>query len=435
MRKILFILVVSCATLLICHQPSSAQSTSSASDTLLYRPVQVSILPGLGTNGLDGHRYAVKYSFNLLAGYNGALRDGYEFGTIANIHKYKADGFQMAGIANVSGRNTEGIQLAGVGNVSGRSMLGVQLAGVGNVAGEDLEGAQLSGVLNASIKSMQGIQLSGLVNFSGDDMQGVQASGMANLSGKSIQGIQFTGGLNFAFASAQGLQFSSLGNIALEDMQGLFFSSGLNYGASLQGISVGAVNLNEQAQGIQIGFFNGAEKIQGLQVGVVNIADEMRGVPVGLISFVRKGRHNIDVFSSETGFTNIGLKLGTHQVYNMISIGINPRLDPEPWQVGWSIGRYKNEGNGIFTYSDFSIFHINEDRGWTDALNNRFTYRLMFGRHIADGFSAYIGPTFNMLVSRSDLNYRHTYYDLYSASVSGREYRFWIGLSGGLQIF
>ncbi len=68
-----------------------------------YRAFRAAFIPGLSTNGIDADRYASKYSFNILAGYNGALEEGYELGGLANINRYYAHGLQIAGLGNYSG--------------------------------------------------------------------------------------------------------------------------------------------------------------------------------------------------------------------------------------------------------------------------------------------------------------------------------------------
>ena len=384
---------------------------------LEYRTFRFTLIPGLSTNGIDAVNYASKYSWNILGGYHGALDEGFELGGLFNANKYYAHGVQIAGLANYSGKETAGVQFAGIGNYSGSQMQGIQFAGIGNWSNDDMQGLQFSGIFNLSGNVSQGVQASGIANIAKEDMQGLFGSGIGNISGGSMQGLLFSG----------------IFNIAREDMQGIAASGVLNYSKTFQGISFSTININQMAQGIQSGVLNVAEEAQGIQIGLVNYAKEFQGVPVGLISYYQNGRTNIDAWTSETGFSNIGLKLGTNEVYNMISIGYNPLIDRNVWQVGWSIGRL-HEYEHHFLYSDFSIFKINEGE-WTSDLNSKFKYRLLFGKEFTDGLKLYGGPTFNMLISRVPGRDDYTQYRIFDFGAKGREYVFWVGLSVGVELF
>ncbi|HKK45479.1 MAG TPA: hypothetical protein VJ964_08150 [Balneolaceae bacterium] len=384
---------------------------------LKYRMFRFALVPGLSTNGFDATNYVSKYSLNILGGYNGALYKGFELGGLFNGNKHYASGVQIAGLANYSGKGTTGIQLAGLGSYSGDEMQGIQLGGLGNISAEDMQGLQLSGVFNIANGYAQGLQSSGAVNLARDGMQGLFAAGLGNVSGGSIQGLFFAGGVN----------------IAKSDMQGIIASGVLNYAENIQGISLSTLNVSDEFQGIQAGVANIAKDAEGIQIGVINYANRLDGVPVGLVSYYKEnGRNNIDVWTSDAGFTNVGVKLGTHKIYNMISIGYNTFLDRDVWQVGWSIGRLHNYTHH-FLYTDFSYFKVNEG-GWTNDLNSIFKYRLLFGKDFADYFKLYGGPTINMLISKVPQSNDYTWYRLLDFGAKQRSYVFWIGFSFGIQL-
>lgn len=397
-------------------QDKSQKQDWKRQDGLEYRMFRFSLVPGLSTNGIDATDYVSKYSLNILGGYNGALYKGFELGGLFNGNKYYANGVQIAGLANYSGEETEGVQLAGIGSYSGGNMQGIQLSGVGNFSDDDMQGLQFSGLFNASGGYSQGLEGSAL-NMARDGMQGLFVAGLGNISGGSSQGLLFAGAVNIAHA----------------DMQGIIASGLLNYADNMQGISVSALNISNDFQGIQAGVANIAKDAEGIQLGVINYADRFDGLPVGLISYYKEnGRNNIDVWTSDAGFTNIGVKLGTHEIYNMVSVGYNTFLNRDVWQLGWSIGRlhdYKNH----FLYTDFSYFKLNEG-GWTSDLNSIFKYRLLFGKEIANRFKIYGGPTFNMMISKVPESNDYTWYRLLDFGAKGRSYVFWIGYSFGIQM-
>jgi hypothetical protein len=216
-------------------------------------------------------------------------------------------------------------------------------------------------------------------------------------------------------------------------MQRLMFSGVGNYANNFQGIAVSTINVADDFQGIQTGVINATGYGQGIQLGVINYAKEFDGLPVGLISYYQDGRSELDLWTSDGGFTNVGVKLGTSEIYNILSIGYNPALPGDVWQLGWSIGRHHQYQNH-FLYTDFSYFKINEG-GWTSDLNSIFKYRLLFGKDFGHGFKLHGGPTFNMLISKLESSNKYTWYRLFDIGAKNRDYVFWVGYSFGLELF
>ncbi len=420
MRNITFSIIVLFTAILI--SPSSIQAQETVDHQwenyeLKYRTYRLTLVPGLSTNGIDAVDYASKYSFNILGGYHGALHRGFEFGTLINANKYYASGVQIAGIGNYSGKLTSGVQLAGIANYSGNGMQGIQFSGIGNWASSDMQGLQFSGIFNLSGGNIQGLQTAGAFNIAKDDIQGLLVSGVSNIAGGDIQGLLLGG----------------LANIAQQDMQGIIASGGINYAKTFQGISLSSVNISQDFQGIQLGMANIVDDGQGIQAGLVNYGNKFEGVPVGLISYYGNGRKNIDLWTTETGFTNVGVKLGTEQVYNMLSVGFNPIISRDVWQIGWSIGRL-HEYEKYDLYSDFSFHKINEG-GWTNDINSIFKYRLLFGKELNKHFKVYGGPTLNMLISRLEESDDYAPYRLFDIKAKGRQYVFWLGATLGIELF
>lgn len=421
MRKLKIFILVLFPFLIIAPLAIQAQDRPDHQEwqnyDLKYRTYRVTLFPGLSSNGIDALDYVSKYSFNILAGYHGALHEGFEFGSLINANKYYASGVQISGIGNYSGGHTLGLQLAGIGNYSSDSMQGVQISGIVNWASTDMQGLQFGGVFNLSGGSIQGLQSAGAFNIARSDIQGLLVSGIGNISGGNVQGLLFSG----------------ITNIAREDMQGIIASGIINYANSFQGISFSSININRDFQGIQLGIANIIDQGQGIQAGIVNYGNEFEGLPVGLISYYRNGRKNLDLWTTETGFTNVGMKLGTEQIYNMLSVGFNPMINRDVWQIGWSIGRM-HEYEKYELYSDFSYFKINEG-SWTTDLNSVLKYRLLFGKEVNKDLKLYGGPTFNMLISRLKESDDYAPYRLFDIKAKGRQYVFWTGATLGIELF
>lgn len=420
MKKVLPILV-----LLVCIfgiETTKAQQNLN----LKYRAVRVTLVPGLSTNGVEAPNYSAKYSLNILGGYHGAL-DGYEIGLV-NINRYYAEGFQLGAV-----------------NLTGGHMAGLNMASLVNIAGDDLQGLQFSGLTNISGGSVQGLQFSGLLNMGGGGIQGLQFAGIGNLAGGNIQGIQAAGIFNASGGDAQGILMSGVGNFSGGYSQGIMMSGLLNVANEMQGISMaGILNVGSTVQGMQLaGIANIVDEAQGVQVGLVNLANEFEGVPVGLISLYGNGRKNVDVWVSDGGYTNLGLKLGTMDVYNMISLGYNSALNNKDlWSFGWTIGVHTpleeawnhDRFDGYFRMKDFTIQSIQEKEKdvWKNSL---YSFRYLLGKELGSKVGIYAGPSLNLLVTDEDDNRDYSWYSIVDGNKGGHNFDFWIGFSAGFQFF
>ena len=420
MKKTIRLLVI--AFILFSAQSLLAQSENN----LKYRTFRVSLVPGLSTNGLDAPNYMSKYSLNIIAGYNGAL-DGYEIGLV-NLNRVYAEGIQI-GLYNGTGGHQAGLSFASLGNVAGGDVQGLQFGGLVNVSGGFMQGLQFSGLANVSSGSMQGLQFAGLANVSGGTTQGLHFSGLANVSQSDMQGIMGAGLVNVGGGYTQGILMAGLVN-ATEEFQGIALS--------------GLVNVSEYFQGMQIaGLVNVAESGEGVQIGVINTASRFSGVPVGLISIYGDGRKNVDFWATEAGFLHAGLKLGTMDIYNMVSVDGNGALNSEDlWSIGWTIGSHapledawsNDRFEGYFRMKDFSIRSIQgeEEDIWE---THQYTYRYLLGKYITESFGIYLGPTLNLSVSDEDDERSYSWYSIFDANRGDHDYRFWIGGTVGLQLF
>jgi hypothetical protein len=142
----------------------------------IQRPVQLSLVPGLSTNGALNSQVTNAFSVNIAGGYAAGLK-GVELGGGFNIDKRKMHGVQAAGAFNIAGDSVAGVQLAGVYNFALDTLTGLQAAGAVNTA-RHVNGVQLSGAVNIS-KTLKGFQL-GLVNIT-HRLKGLQL-GLVNIT-------------------------------------------------------------------------------------------------------------------------------------------------------------------------------------------------------------------------------------------------------------
>ncbi len=253
------------------------------------KPIQFSLIPGVGTHGKMSGQVANKFSFNLLGGYT-AGSEGLELGGLFNIDKKDARYAQLAGLFNIVLGNTEGAQLSGISNYTQGSATGAQCAGFVNKAGK-VKGVQAAGFVNLAFDTVDGVQMAGFVN--GAKSANVQAAGYVNMA-KNIDGAQVAGFVNVA-GTVKGVQ------------------------------AAGFVNRSGNIDGVQVaGFINIAKKVRGVQIaGFVNIADSS-DYPIGIINIIRKGDKAIGITTDEYGTYIATLRSGGRILYGIFGLAFNP---------------------------------------------------------------------------------------------------------------
>ena len=304
------------------------------------RPVQISFVYPIGTNGLESGQYINNASFNLLAGYNYGVR-GAELGGFANVLRYDVVGFQGAGFANVTGGNIKGAQGAGFVNTTRGNVVGVQGAGFANVLGGHVEGVQGSGFANVALGSIVGAQLTGTVNFAQGDVTGAQLSGLANYSGGEVRGVQ---------------------------------------GSTL---------------------FNYAGTLSGVQVGLVNFAKEYkRGAAIGLLNFVKGGMNRFEISYDDIVAINGSYRSGTPFLYTILAAGIDP--DKDRWTYGLGLGsqyRISQKFFGNVEATTSSLMSLDERLDGHYIMNR---LNLNIGYSLFGNVALVAGPVLNIYVSRPD---------------------------------
>jgi len=164
----------------------------------IQQPFQLSLVPGLGTQGILSPQITNKLSLNIIGGYTAGLT-GVELGSVINIDKGRVQGLQAAGITNVVGGPVKGVQLAGSHNIVLDSVKGLQAAGIGNFNKGKLKGVQLAGIMNKVSDSLEGMQAAGIINVTKKQMNGLQLAGIINIAHK-LKGVQ-AGLINIADTS------------------------------------------------------------------------------------------------------------------------------------------------------------------------------------------------------------------------------------------
>lgn len=294
----------------------------------LHRKFQFSVVPFVGTNHKLSGNVINDYSVNLIGGYALGVKK-FEIGGMFNIIRGDMDGAQFAGIFNSVGGKMNRMQMAGIFNMNRDSVKGYQFAGGINLNGNSSNKFAMAGLLNLTYRDSRGVHLAGLGNGTIGMQQGPHVAGLFNFSTQHTGPAQVSGLMNFTAGTMTGAQVSGLLNFALKDVKG----------AQVTGlVNIAPGNL----RGAQVsGILNYATRVQGAQVGLLNISDSIRGVPFGFLSFSMKGYHKIEVSADEIFYTNVALRTGVRQFYNILTVGAKPDSfeDEETyWTFGYGIG-------------------------------------------------------------------------------------------------
>ncbi|MDP6908294.1 MAG: STN domain-containing protein, partial [Flavobacteriales bacterium] len=143
-------------------------------------PIQFSLVPMVGTNGLNKIGTDNYLSVNIVAGLTKGL-NGLEVGVLLNATRRQMYGIQVSGAANITGTDAMGVQSAMVFNYVGERFFGLQVGGVGNHVRGDFTGAQFSMGYNLSLSNFEGWQMTGGANYVSKNFKGVQMAAGANI--------------------------------------------------------------------------------------------------------------------------------------------------------------------------------------------------------------------------------------------------------------
>jgi len=234
--------------------------------------IQVSLFPGIGSNGLYSGNYYNKYSLNILGGIS-AGNTILEIGGLSNMSLINSSGIQIAGMVNVVGSNT-------FLNLTVREERDLIKDGFRS----DFEGIQLAGLINVARDNLTGFQISGGINMAGRAGIGLQMAGISNSVGEFFIGIQLAGIYNIAIDAVSGAQISLISNYTQGELNGFQIGT-INKSKVMAGKNTGILTRN---RGFQFGIVNISNKMDGTQIGLINIGKQVRGVQFGLINFFKK---------------------------------------------------------------------------------------------------------------------------------------------------
>ncbi|MCZ6679075.1 MAG: hypothetical protein O7E52_17720, partial [Candidatus Poribacteria bacterium] len=261
----------------------------------------------------------------------------------------------------------------------------------------------------------------------------VQLAGAVNIAARDLTGWQAAGAINFVGGNARSVQLAGAVNIAARNLTGLQASGAVNVAGNLDGTQLSVVNIAGGVIGTQIGVVNIARNVEGLQLGVINVAESVSGAPIGLLSFVKDNPLHLHFFGSDTEIANLGLRLGSRHIYNLLVIGIQPDEDPVRWSYGIGIGGRIPLSERLFLNIDGVSRHVHYGSWDNDGVTLLNKLRLAVGWEQHRRFTLFGGIALNVFVSDqrdgSDIAY-----GLDTVIESGdTTVRIWPGLFMGVQ--
>lgn len=289
-----------------------------------------------------------------------------------------------------------------------------------------------SGAIEGADAGLAGSLVSG-------DLVGVQASGGVNLVGGDIDGVQGAAGVNLVRGGVDGIQLSAGANLTQGGVDGIQGAAGFNYaGAAVDGIQA-AAGLNVAAadvDGLQAATVNYAGgHVDGFQLGLVNIARSV-DAPIGLVNVVREGRTHLDVWGSETGFVDVAFKHGGTFVHNLYGFGYRPGAGCREWSMLLGIGGHLPVSERFATDLDLFTQHVSPTGTFVAAPNFLSTLRLRGVLSLGDHVALTAGVSANSWVSTVHDGARYVpLAEPVAANLESGVFRFWPGVSAGVQLF
>jgi hypothetical protein len=388
-------------------------------------PIQISLVPSLGTNKLISGAMNNNFSLNILGGYANGVR-GVEIGGLFNIDREHMIGFQAGGLFNVVGGNVKGMQAAGLfSNVSG-SVTGVQASGLYNMVRDTVYGVQAAGLFNQTKGKVTGLQIGGLYNMAMNGVDGGQIAGVYNHSREDVRAMQIAGVANLA-KNVGLFQIAGISNVSRGSVKGF----------QISGIS----NVSrEDVSGVQIsGIFNKARTVGGVQIGLINVADSVGGAQIGLLNFNKHGYTSLELSTNEVMQANLAYKAGNRWLYSILTSGLRFTNGSRAWSYGAGLGTMADLGALTLGF-ELLCQQINEENLGPGRLNLVIPGRLSLGLKLGRYLELFGGASVNLHVTSGEFSGSGNFPSqvpwnpFWTYEGNNTQVNSWVGYQGGLRI-
>ena len=314
-------------------------------------------------------------------------------------------GSQLAWIGNIGHGDLNGVQVAGVGNYAAGGVDVGQFAGVGNYAAGSMDLGQFAGVGNYAAGSMGLGQFAGVANLSrgvGSELGLGQFAGVVNIAEGRIGLGQFAGAVNIAGGEVGGMQVAGAVNIAGRKVDGMQVAGVVNVAQAVDGAQfAGTVNIAQRVDGLQAGLVNIAENVDGVQLGLVNISREIDGVPIGLFNYSHTGLFNLSSWRDESGFNYLTLTSGSRNFYTSFSAAAKAPAEKSTFAFGMGAGIHI-EPQAVYVETDLNFYTVLTEVRSPRRENYLGRMRVLAGRELSPGISAFSGLSFNVVWTDKD---------------------------------
>src|SRR5690554_734093 len=345
-------------------------------------PFQMSLTPGLSSQGLFNSQMINTFSLNLIGGYTAGV-----------------DGFEAAGVFNINQKNVSYIQMAGAVNVVGGSLTGFQAAGISNKVFKKVRGVQVAGVINQSKEEVQGLQIAGILN-QGDSKTGHQVAGLIN-SAKETRGFQVAGLSNRVEDHSEGMQVAGLFNVA-----------------------------SGKAHHQVAGLFNKAGNVEGIQLaGLMNIA-ESSDYPVALLNFIQNGRKSLALQLDESAFTHMVFQSGGRVLYGVLGAGYKGGGNSYVYSLETGLGIYVLD-RARYSMDIELVAQMMSD--FKEVSYSTTSLRILHGLQIRPQLKVFLAPTLNFTTVEKDEVIKFKRWEIGEIVNDQRMWLLDVGATGGLQ--
>jgi hypothetical protein len=271
-------------------------------------------------------------------------------------------------------------------------------AGTSSVDGGSGVRALSIGVLGTVSGGVRGTALSGLVNLDRGPVCGVELAGLVNVA-EGFDGVQLAGIVDVAAGDSTGVQ-AGLVNVTA---------------GSLRGLQAGLVSVAGDTN---------------VQVGLVNVANNA-DVQLGLVNVDVHGRLRLDAWTKpEAGTVLAAIKHGPAHFHWIYAFEMNASSG-RPW-AALGLGSHSTPSDRLYVDVDL-MQHVQIVPTGT-APNQLSELRLVLGYTVVPHLSAFVGPTFNVLVAPSPSRADAPGYAAVWADTSTTTVRAWPGAVLGVEV-
>ena len=265
----------------------------------------------------------------------------------------------------------------------------VLVPGVGLAAAPDAAVHGSSFGVYAHAAAVRGLDAQLLGTWVDGEVDGVQAALGLAVAGE-VRGAQLSSGVNWSRGDVAFAQLSAGANVAEGAVRGVQGSAGVNVAAAVDGMQAAPVNVARAVSGAQLGLVNVGGDARGLQLGLVNVA-RTSGVSLGLVNLIGDGLHRVDVWASESSVGNVGIKLGSKQVYTLVGAGW-VGLEQDFWTFGGGMGVHLGRDR-LWVEVDDSVWGIADGVRLAPGIHNKL--RIQAGVALHEHLQPFAGVSLN----------------------------------------